>query len=164
MKRIGIQSLLLMSLMATVVGCAPVELTDPPDSTPDTDMAVTPDMNTSQDMTDMVTPPVDMMMDMATDPFGKDNPFHDDAAAATAGEMVFSNNGCAACHVNPGTGEQQDALGNAAGNLTTTSTSDPDQEIFDTIRNGRGAMTAYNDATINDDDLWRVVTYIRTLK
>ncbi len=100
---------------------------------------------------------------------GKTNPFSGDAAAAEAGKVVYETN-CTSCHgatgkgdgpagasLNPKPGAMSDAV--AAG----------DAYVYYRIMEG-GMKAPYNSAMpawkgiISEDDTWRVVTYINTLK
>jgi mono/diheme cytochrome c family protein len=89
---------------------------------------------------------------------GSVNPFDGDAAEATAGKAVYDSNGCANCH-------GADGKSTNFKDLSVSATMTEDQVLFDAIKNGvpNSAMVAYSSA-INDDDIWRIVTWIRTIE
>lgn len=97
-----------------------------------------------------------------------------DPAAVAAGKKVFTDNGCAACHGDNGTGDTPagKALTPQPRNYTDAAWQDgttDDQikkSIVDGTKTAEGtptAMIAYGDK-IKGDDLNNLVTFIRSLK
>jgi mono/diheme cytochrome c family protein len=93
-----------------------------------------------------------------TNPLGAD--------AAMAGADVFTNN-CAACHGQQGHGDgpASTALDPAPKNLPELSTIVADDYLFWRISTGKPgtAMTAWK-GVLTDEQIWQVVSFIRTLK
>ena len=93
-----------------------------------------------------------------TNPLGAD--------AAIAGADVFTNN-CAACHGQQGHGDgpASTALDPAPKNLLELSTTVADDYLFWRISIGKPgtAMTAWK-GVLTDEQIWQVVSFIRTLK
>ncbi len=99
---------------------------------------------------------------------GKTNPFANDAAAITAGQTIYAAN-CASCHGDTGKGD------GPAGAALDPKPSDlhgipeGDDFIYWRINEG-GAFEPFNSGMpawkgiIGDDDIWRVVAYVRSLK
>ena len=85
------------------------------------------------------------------------NPFARDPAAPAAGRALFDST-CAACH---GTG----ATGGRGPNLTSGRFvhGSGDYDIFTTIRGGVAGSEMPSFAQLPADDVWRVVTYIKSL-
>ena len=85
------------------------------------------------------------------------NPFAGNPAAVTAGSALF-NSTCAACH---GTG----ATGGRGPNLTSGRFvhGGGDYEVFTTIRGGVAGTEMPSFAQLPADDVWRLVTYIKSL-
>lgn len=99
---------------------------------------------------------------------GKTNPFANDPAAVTGGQTVFAAN-CASCHGETGAGDGPAgaALDPKPGDLRNIP--EGDDYIYWRINEG-GAFEPFNSSMpawkgiIGDDDIWRVVAYIRSLK
>lgn len=99
---------------------------------------------------------------------GKTNPHSGDAASATAGQVIYDTN-CASCHGAGGAGD------GVAGTALTPKPADlrdipeGDDFIFWRVSEG-GAMEPFNSSmpawkgVLSEDEIWQVVTYIRTLK
>ncbi len=85
------------------------------------------------------------------------NPFRGQAAAVDAGRKAF-NGTCAVCHGTEAAGGRGPALN--SGNFLHGG---EDHELFHTIKNGiaTGGMPAF--AALPDDDVWRLVTYLKSL-
>jgi alcohol dehydrogenase (cytochrome c) len=85
------------------------------------------------------------------------NPFAGNATAVAAGQALF-NGTCAACH---GTG----ATGGRGPNLTTGhfNHGGGDYDIFQTIKGGVAGTEMPSFSTLPSDDVWRLVTYIKSL-
>ena len=92
------------------------------------------------------------------------NPLSTDAAAA--GADVFKNN-CVACHGSQGHGDgpASTALDPAPKNLPELGTIVDDDYLFWRISTGKPgtAMTAWK-GVLTDEQIWQVVSFIRTLK
>jgi mono/diheme cytochrome c family protein len=74
---------------------------------------------------------------------------------------------CALCHGDNGNGKTDLAKGLG---ITLKDWSDPktladkpDQELFNTIRNGKGKMPAESEGRAKDDEVWNLIIYIRNL-
>ena len=100
----------------------------------------------------------------------KTNPFNGKADAAEAGKAVYQAN-CASCHGDKGLGD-----GPAGANLNPKpaplaepAKNDPDGELLWLISEGVPAgepgstMPAWK-GVLTEDQIWQVVTYLRTLK
>src|SRR6185312_4058103 len=85
------------------------------------------------------------------------NPFARDPAAPAAGRALF-NSTCGACHGQDATGGRGPALN--TGNFTHGSS---DYEIFQTIRGGIAGTEMPNFSAMPSDNIWRLVTYIKSL-
>lgn len=91
------------------------------------------------------------------------NPLPDLASAAAAGTSLYQAN-CALCHGDSGTGDGPAGASFdpkpthlAKGKILT----DPDGEIFLSLKNGKGKMPAMK--KMSDEQMWQVVAYVRTL-
>ncbi|HEX3756366.1 MAG TPA: PQQ-dependent dehydrogenase, methanol/ethanol family [Rhizomicrobium sp.] len=86
-----------------------------------------------------------------------DNPFAHDPAAPAAGKKLFDAT-CAACH-------GEGATGGRGPNLTTGTFQHGgrDFEIFQTIKVGVQGTQMPSFASLPSDDVWRLVTYIKSL-
>jgi mono/diheme cytochrome c family protein len=85
------------------------------------------------------------------------NPFAHDPAAPVAGRALF-NSTCSACHGQDATGGRGPALANG-----TFIHGGSDYEIFQTIRGGVAGTQMPNFSALPSDDVWRLVTYIKSL-
>ncbi len=99
---------------------------------------------------------------------GMTNPYAGDSAAIAAGKVTFEAK-CASCHGTSGKGDGPagQALTPPAADLTNIPQGD--DFIYYRIAEG-GAMDPYNSAmpahkdVMSEDEIWQVVSYIRTLK
>jgi cbb3-type cytochrome c oxidase subunit III len=85
------------------------------------------------------------------------NPFAGKADAIKEGERVFDAK-CAECHGG-------DAMGQSGPDLTDDKWiyGGTDAEVFETVTNGRkGGMPSWK-RELSTDDIWKVITYIRSL-
>ena len=85
------------------------------------------------------------------------NPFARDPAAVAAGQKVF-NSTCVACHGEGATGGRGPAL-----NTGRFSHGAGDYDLFQTIRSGVPGTQMPSFAALPADDVWRAVTYIKSL-
>jgi PQQ-dependent dehydrogenase (methanol/ethanol family) len=85
------------------------------------------------------------------------NPFAHDPAAVQAGEKVF-NSTCTACHGEGATGGRGPAL-----NSGRFAHGSGDYDLFQTIRAGIPGTQMPSFARLPADDVWRAVTYIKSL-
>src|SRR3954468_8423416 len=85
------------------------------------------------------------------------NPFARDPAAPAAGRALF-NSTCVACHGQDATGGRGPAL-----NTGTFVHGSGDYEIFQVIKGGIAGTQMPNFSAMPSDDIWRLVTYIKSL-
>ncbi|MCP5412008.1 MAG: PQQ-dependent dehydrogenase, methanol/ethanol family [Alphaproteobacteria bacterium] len=85
------------------------------------------------------------------------NPFAHDPAAVAAGQKIF-NSTCTACHGVGATGGRGPAL-----NTGSFAHGAGDYDIFQTIRSGVAGTQMPSFARLASDDVWKVVTYIKSL-
>lgn len=88
----------------------------------------------------------------------KRNPFAGDAVAVKAGAELYKNH-CERCHGPEGSG-------GVCPNLTDKEWKygGSDRDVFRSIASGRqGGMPAWKDI-IPEDDIWRIISYLRTLE
>ena len=105
---------------------------------------------------------VDMggMADTGGGGFGGKNPFEGQATAIMEGKDLYDTNQCVGCH-----GPQGELMtfGNGAV-IKETGDTKMDDYIFDKISNGvSGKMQAYKDILTEENDIWKIVTFIRSL-
>jgi mono/diheme cytochrome c family protein len=101
---------------------------------------------------------------------GLTNPFAGQADAAAAGQVIYTDN-CASCHGDSGKGDGAAgaSLDPKPANLVTVASEDSDDRINWIINEGGPAMdlsasmVAWKDV-LSEDEIWQVITYIRTLK
>src|SRR5512140_2657 len=86
------------------------------------------------------------------------NPFANDARAAEEGRIAFRGS-CSLCHGIRGEGGRGPDL-----TLGTYSAGDTDADLFRVISNGSAGteMPAFG-ANFESEDIWRLVSYVRTL-
>ena len=96
---------------------------------------------------------------------GRSNPFETDATAVTAGAAVFHTN-CEACHGPQGRGDGPagQSLNPPPGNLARLQDQADDDYLFWRIHDGKPgtAMVAWK-GILSDEQIWQVVSFIRTL-
>lgn len=93
------------------------------------------------------------------------NPVKSDEASILAGKDLYNKN-CAACHGKTGLGDGPKAKGlktPVSSFLTAEYKNQTDGELFYKSKNGRGDMPKY-EGKIDDNGLWQVVNYVRSLK
>jgi mono/diheme cytochrome c family protein len=101
---------------------------------------------------------------------GKTNPLAGQADAVTAGKDVYTTN-CASCHGDDakGDGPAGASLDPKPADLVQALTEDQDDRIFWTISEGGAAagksasMVSWK-GTLSTDEIWQVISYLRTLK
>ena len=101
---------------------------------------------------------------------GKTNPFAGQADAADAGKQLFTDN-CATCHGDSGKGDGPAgaSLTPKPANLTVVAPTKQDDFLNWFISEGGAAagkspsMVAWK-GTLSQDEIWQVITYVRTLK
>jgi|SRR5579875_343884 len=86
------------------------------------------------------------------------NPFAGDQEAAAAGHKLFKQH-CAECH-----GEDGHGLGHAANLHSPGVQHASDGSLFWVLRNGRIRRGMPSWSQLPDQQLWQIVTYLRTLK
>src|SRR6185312_17102872 len=84
------------------------------------------------------------------------NPFAGNRAAIAQGEKIF-NSTCTACHGPAASGGRGPAL-----NTGTFSHGSGDYDLYQTIRSGVSGTQMPSFARLPSDDVWRVVTYIKS--
>ncbi|HEY9090004.1 MAG TPA: cytochrome c [Anaerolineaceae bacterium] len=108
-------------------------------------------------------------VEVPADYAGKTNPVANDAAAATAGQEIYTTN-CASCHGDTGAGDGAAgaALDPKPAALNALSAEKNDAYLFWRISEG-GMMEPFNSSmpafkgVLSEDQIWQVVTYIHTL-
>jgi mono/diheme cytochrome c family protein len=85
------------------------------------------------------------------------NPFAGNPEAAKAGRQVFLDTGCYNCH-------GFEAKGGGIAPDLTASKLDP-QQMFSTIHDGRrGTLMPSWGKQLSSDEIWKVVTYLRSVR
>jgi mono/diheme cytochrome c family protein len=85
------------------------------------------------------------------------NPFAGQPEAAKAGRQIFLQTGCYNCHGLEARG------GGIAPDLTTSRLDE--RQMFQTIHDGRrGTLMPSWGKQLDSDEIWKVVTYLRSLK
>lgn len=94
----------------------------------------------------------------------KKNPVDSSSESIAQGKMLYSQY-CSSCHGSTaeGDGPAASALNPKPTNLKMMSGHHPDGDFAWKIKNGRGAMPAWN-KTFNDTQVWQLVNYIQSLK
>ena len=95
-----------------------------------------------------------------------DNPAKSDAAALATGKTLWGQH-CKSCHGAKGKGDGPKAsqLDTDCGDFTKASfQNQTDGELFYKTSEGRKDMPAFKKKIADTNDLWAVVTYMRTLK
>ncbi len=93
------------------------------------------------------------------------NPFSNDEKAIKMGQKIFKKL-CWSCHGLSGAGDGPAGVNlvPSPGNFTTDDfQSQTDGAIFWKLSNGRGIMAGY-EATMEEEDRWKLVSYMRTFK
>lgn len=93
------------------------------------------------------------------------NPVKSDAASIAAGKVLY-NKHCASCHGKKGMGDGTKAaqLDTSPGDFTDKSfASQPDGSLFYKTLEGRDDMPSYKKKIPDQEDIWNVVNYMRTL-
>ena len=101
---------------------------------------------------------------------GKTNPFSGQADAADAGKQIYTDN-CASCHGDGGKGDGPagSSLDPKPADLVTIMATKQDDLVHWVISegaaaNGKSASMVAWKGTLSDDEIWQVITYLRTLK
>ena len=93
------------------------------------------------------------------DDTGRENPFAADRAAAGAGRRLFRQFNCSGCHGEHGGGSMGPSLRDQEWRYGRE-----DMRIFSSIAQGRAdGMPAWH-ARLEQDQIWRLVTYIKTMR
>ena len=93
------------------------------------------------------------------------NPVKADAASVSAGKSLWTKH-CASCHGKTGLGDGTKAakLKTQPGDFSKAEfKSQPDGAIFYKTQEGRKDMPSFKKKIPDEDDIWSVVNYIRTL-
>lgn len=94
-----------------------------------------------------------------------ENPSRGNTESLGTGKMLYKKH-CASCHGNTGMGDGVKArtLDTPSGDFTDEEfQSQTDGALFYKIKSGRNDMPKF-DSKIEDEDVWLVINYIRTLK
>ena|SRR6186997_2303425 len=94
------------------------------------------------------------------------NPVKSDAASIANGKALFSQH-CKSCHGSKGKGDGPKAaqLNTECGDFTKPATqSETDGALFYKTLEGRKDMPSFKKKIADQNDIWAVVNYIRTLK
>ncbi len=87
------------------------------------------------------------------------NPYAGDRGAAGQGQRLFLRMNCAGCHGDHGGGGMGPSLRDVDWIYGAT-----DGQVFDSIAHGRGHGMPSWGTKLNEDDIWRLVAYIKTLR
>jgi mono/diheme cytochrome c family protein len=96
----------------------------------------------------------------------KANPVKSDEASIAAGKALWTKN-CQSCHGKTGMGDGPKAAGlkTPSGDFTTEAfQKQSDGSIFYKTSEGRNDMPSFKKKIPDQDDIWNLVNYIRTLK
>ena len=94
------------------------------------------------------------------------NPVSSDKESISVGKSLYSQH-CKSCHGNEGYGDGPKAaqLDTPSGDFTTTAfQAQKDGAIFYKTKEGRDDMPTFSKKIPDDEDVWHVVNFIRTLK
>jgi mono/diheme cytochrome c family protein len=94
------------------------------------------------------------------------NPVKSDATSIAKGKELFSQH-CKSCHGSKGKGDGPKAaqLNTECGDFTKPSTqSETDGSLFYKTSEGRKDMPSFKKKIADQNDIWAVVNYLRTLK
>jgi cytochrome c oxidase cbb3-type subunit 3 len=90
---------------------------------------------------------------------GPANPFGDDPVARAQGRTLFSQYNCAGCHGDHGGGGMGPSLRDATWIYGST-----DAHLFSSIAEGRGHGMPSWGTKISQDQIWKLVSYVKTLR
>jgi mono/diheme cytochrome c family protein len=93
------------------------------------------------------------------------NAVKSDAASIAAGKTMYSKH-CKSCHGSKGLGDGPKAkeLDTECGNFSTAAFhGQTDGEIFYKIKEGRDDMPSFKKKIPDDEDIWNIVNFMRTL-
>ena len=96
----------------------------------------------------------------------KTNPIKADAESISIGKSLYKKH-CLSCHGKTGIGDGPKAaqLDTSSGDFTLSAfQSQTDGSLFYKTREGKGDMPGYNKKIPDEEDIWHIVNYIRTLK
>lgn len=96
----------------------------------------------------------------------KSNPVKADAESLGAGKSLYVKH-CAACHGKTGRGDGSKAaqLKTECGNFTLPAfQNQSDGSLFYKIREGKGDMPGFKKKLPDEEDIWSIINYVRTLK
>src|SRR5947208_7267453 len=99
-----------------------------------------------------------VLLGQATQSDAVRNPLAADASAVAAGRQLY-NQTCQACHGAEGQGDRGPAL-----DRPTLPHGDNDADLFHTIRTGLPGTEMPPFARLTDNQLWQLVTYIRSIQ
>lgn len=93
------------------------------------------------------------------------NPIKADAVSIKAGKVLFDKH-CASCHGKTGKGDGTKAasLETEPGDFTSKACkSEPDGSIFYKTQTGRKEMPSFKSKIPDEEDIWNVVNYVKSL-
>lgn len=93
-------------------------------------------------------------------------PFTSSPETQDAGKALFSTKACIACHGEPFAEQTNSRAAGLGPNLGSVSFQDgnTDGAIFYKIKDGNGSTMSAFGANTSDEDIWKIVSYIRTFK
>ncbi len=92
------------------------------------------------------------------------NPVKSDEASMASGKTLY-NKHCKSCHGSKGLGDGPKAkeLDTPSGDLSVDLKDQTDGDIFYKTKEGRDDMPSYKKKLPEDDDIWAIVNYVRSL-
>lgn len=86
------------------------------------------------------------------------NPYTGDEEAIEEGQQLYMRYNCYACHGTEGGGGMGSAINDARWQF-----GGDDENVFRTIKEGRGRMPAQFGQILSDDEIWKIIAFMRTI-